>query len=722
MPREIWSEGRVTGLSAYEVYVKQHLSEDPDTPPATEREWLASSIAMGSSMLLQVPNTASSVNAGDHTLLQIPLPVDSKLAAANTIIAQFFDGDIDSSAVTNNWVTRVTDYGTLISNTSTSAPSGDISAVDNSNTTKVPTGTLENWNTTKRAQLADYLKIVDGLVLQPGTWSEADSEVQPPQNDFSANLRGGAYPTIRLHVTGTITTNPIILLTGFTLRSVLTGISGTDTALDTESPQDGDFLGPAVFPWAAKIVFTVPNSYVNYFATSGYSRELKTPSASTLEPPALKDIKDTAVIDMQGSKPETFYSPTGYDARAERFSPNPHNPRYAYKVRSFSTLGDIPIDGEAILTTYQRNPIYPPALYGTFVSNTDDAQDSWHYLNPLDVTAPGTVKMMSNQGVTGLYIYEATFPGTHAISRRPDGVLQMIVKVQEGQPYTSEMQYDLYSVADVDRYYLYNTYHYSSTEDKTAVDSDATVDTEVFTAPGFDYNTGYVDSLAGAARPLVVRTNTGTKSAITLMLDTDVRDLTQDLPDRKILGINISPNPYTINSSIKLTASNSNNDLSWAALLNALRNNRAIDILGTRLKSAKDSLLYNHYGSGPYIEFGPDFAYEYDSHTTYNSGQYVLHSYSGVTNLYQCNSNNVTGPWDSSKWTSKVYDSTATYNVGDYVSYQNCTYRCKTNNTTGTWNLNNWIATKVRLYISMSAPDLTDVPEGSIGIGWGFLS
>ena len=44
MPQEIWQEGRVVGLSAYEIYVKQHLSEYPDIPPATERQWLASNI------------------------------------------------------------------------------------------------------------------------------------------------------------------------------------------------------------------------------------------------------------------------------------------------------------------------------------------------------------------------------------------------------------------------------------------------------------------------------------------------------------------------------------------------------------------------------------------------------------------------------------------------------------------------------------------------------
>ena len=128
MPREIWSEGRVVGLSSYEVYVKQHMSEDPLTPPASEREWLASSLAMGTSMLLKVPN----INQGakEHTSVDIYLPNNSKIAAANTIVAQFFDGQAEFG--NGSWATRITDYGQLISNNSTISPSGVVG----------PTGTI----------------------------------------------------------------------------------------------------------------------------------------------------------------------------------------------------------------------------------------------------------------------------------------------------------------------------------------------------------------------------------------------------------------------------------------------------------------------------------------------------------------------------------------------------------------------------------------------------
>lgn len=41
------------------------------------------------------------------------------------------------------------------------------------------------------------------------------------------------------------------------------------------------------------------------------------------------------------------------------------------------------------------------------------------------------------------------------------------------------------------------------------------------------------------------------------------------------------------------------------------------------------------------------------------------------------------------------YDSTATYNAGDYCIYDDTLYKCNTNATTGAWNANKWDATNV---------------------------
>lgn len=574
MPREIWNEGRVVGYSSYEIYVKQHISEDPTTPPATEREWLASSLAMGSSMLLKVPDVTQA-NDG-HTYVDVPLPSNSRLAAANTIVAQFFDG---SATFSGNWAIRITDYGQLISNTSSSSPSGNVGPDGT-----VPTQTLANWSETKIKQLKDYLKIYDGVVIQPGNW--VASSVTPPAKDFQADL-SRPYPRVRLHVRGAISNSPLVLLTGFTIRTVLAGTVGQDTVTESTSPQDGDFLGPAVFPWAAKIVFCVPNSYVTYFASGNYRRLLSSPTAET-STPTEKTIKDAAVIDMQATKPETFYE--SYSSYYSRFSSDSTNPRYIYNVTGYSTLGDPPADGEAVLTVFQKKAIYPPALYATFVGSTGN-----HYLHPLDVVAPGSVKIFNNRTEQELIDYQTTFHGTTAINKKSDGTIQIL-----------NVNNKLVDVANVEMAYL-----------NTSDDS--------FESPRI--------TLTGNNRPRVLKLRAGQKSGYALMMSTNISNDVDTDPAQ----VTISKVPT---NTISLTSDNSNDNISWSALLDALRNNRAIDLLGTRLKSAKQSLVRSHgsgSAQGPYIEFGAE-------------------------------------------------------------------------------------SKKLRLYITDTMPDPSDVPIGSIGIGWGFSS
>lgn len=252
MAQEIYNEGRVVGLSAYEQYVKQAIELDPNSEPASEREWLASSLAMGSSMLLKITTFRDS---GVH-YRDIPLPPNSRLCAANTIIASFFDGDGNFSG-NSEWADRVTDYGQLISNTSSSSPSGS----------NVPIKSLSGLSDTTVSKMLNYIKLADGIVIQPGTWTNTDADKNPPRKDLSPNLV--EVPIVRLLFTGDITTEFNVLLTGFTNRVVVQGTSGIDTSTNTASPQDGDFLGPAAFPWSAKITFTTPSALTYYLQQNG---------------------------------------------------------------------------------------------------------------------------------------------------------------------------------------------------------------------------------------------------------------------------------------------------------------------------------------------------------------------------------------------------------------------------------------------------------------------
>lgn len=642
MPREIWNEGRVVGLSAYETYVKQHVIEDPTTPPATEREWLASSLAMGNSMILKVPTVSG--GSDEHHYVDIPMPENTRLCAANTIIAQFFEGD----AVFEDryWANRVTDYGPLISNKSASHPEGSIPG--NAIHEGVPTSSLEDWSDAKKKQLKEYMRIVDGVVLQPGTWS--DWEGSSPNQDFSANL-SRPYPVIRLHIKGPITAGMPILLTGFTIRTVLSGISGTDSSLQTESPQDGDFLGPAVFPWANKIIFSVPNSYIAYFAGSGdYKRSLKSPTgeSSTTQ---TKNIKDTPVIDMQASKPETYYAPdSNYSNRVvKRFhKTSTTNPRYAYDVSTFSTLGDAPDDGQAVLTVYQKKDIYPPALYGTFVNSTGDS-----YLNPIDIVAPGSVKVFhldpTLDVLSELSRYESMFPGTTAFNISNEDKIQFTSRhaTAFADVLVSAVPIVYPSNASVTNIPTYNAnsgqYENSFRASKIKLTgSDMPEVIKLETSGTFDaahpHDSQYNSKSAYALLMSdAIQTNGGDLHAIQIQKCPDRGELSE-IPsgigaepfhvdymlDNTEYALKREKNPlrpeeYTRsfgNPAIQLYTEwvdggegsniSSYANLNWATLLAALKTNQAIDLLGYRLKSMRYTLTRDHTNLGPFLEFGPN--------------------------------------------------------------------------------------------------------------------
>lgn len=424
MPKEIWNEGRVVGYSAYELYAKQHLAEDPDSEPASEREWLASSISIGASMLLKVPVVNQPDDA--YTYVDIPLPENTRLGAANTILGSFFDGD---GAWNGNWATKITDYGYAISNSTKAAPPTKTTpATDEPSqfgqSQFMPRGVeLSKWPDSKKEQLRDYMKIVDGLIIHPGDWSTNPD--LPPQKDFSPNL--SEYPKVRLLIKGSVTTEPRLLLSGFTIRYILCGTLGHDSAANTYSPQDGDFLGPAVFPWAAKIVFSVPNQYIAHFTASSFKRRLS--SGDTASDPTSypeRAIHEPPIIDMgqdRNGSPvlENYYvkslsTDNGFYARSEHRSDSPRikvHSRVPEAITDFAENGH----GSAIITVYQKQEVYPPALYGAYVSGKGN-----HHIHPIDVVAPGSLKCFIGNYTPGssggnLQHYEITFPGTTAVGK-----------------------------------------------------------------------------------------------------------------------------------------------------------------------------------------------------------------------------------------------------------------------------------------------------------------
>lgn len=372
MPSNIYNEGRVVGYSAYEVYVRHCLSEDPTIEPASETEWLASSLAFGASLLLKVSVDSTS---GFHWR-DFLLPEKTNLCAANTIIGSFFigEGGFGSYTVGNNtystspWASKVVKYGSAIRNDNTTSPSGTISSQQLSSS--IPkAGTKLSDDDIQR--LGEYAKLVDGNILAPGTWTNSTSG--SPKKTFSPDL--GDRGMVRLLFADKVEHDFWLLLTGFSLSGVVRGETGIDSSVDTDSPQDGDYLGPATFPWSNKILLSVPPAFLKYYYDSGYIRRINNgPSA---------EVKSHAIIDMATTNPKTYYEDENNGVSDSQV------PLTITKLRIAS-------DDAAILTVYQRSSLFPPALYGVKAIAEADDTSTENKLNPLDTVAPGTLKLFQN--------------------------------------------------------------------------------------------------------------------------------------------------------------------------------------------------------------------------------------------------------------------------------------------------------------------------------------
>lgn len=370
--KQLWNEGRVVGLSAYEIYVKETLAEDPDKEPASEREWLASTIANGSSVLIKwrtsVMPQAISVSKSDPEIVEFYLPENSRLCAANTLIASYFRGDAELIEGTR-FAGKITDYGPLIPNNSIKHPATDSNVVS-SETVPVWTDLETETNEQEVARMASYLNVVDGIAIQPGTWNKSDSGT--PSVILAPNM--SKAPVLRFLVNGPIRQEFWMLITGFTLRGVVSGVSGIDGADETHAPEDGDFLGPSVFPWASKIILTMPNEAVSTILKPEYERAIGNNAS--------RYIDTTPVIDLEDVSWNYF---------------NSHQ-----DTRVSLTVTRFPYKGASVLTAYSRDNGMNPALYMSDVRYS--GQD---YLYPIDIVAPGTVKLFEAESTLDPVVNDA---------------------------------------------------------------------------------------------------------------------------------------------------------------------------------------------------------------------------------------------------------------------------------------------------------------------------
>ena len=389
--KTIYNEGRVVGLSAYEIYVKHFLEDYPDDEPATEREWLASNLAMGDSLLLRLSNVKVPENA-KVGIIEIPLPEGSKLCAANTIIANFVFASgaflTDPISVTSaygsgsyRWHRNLYDVGQIMSNGQNVPAAGYI---DSNYLISIPPKTIKAIGEDQNIQLKGYVSIYDGVVIQPGTWSQSES--QPDHMDFSPDLT--KPPVIRLMYTRDIY-NTAILFTGFSHTTVVKGESALDYSMDSSHPEDGDYLGPEAYPWVNRVVFSIPSTLINSFYVDNFQRKI---DAETN-----KAVNQLSIVDMNSSQASEYYAD-----KPDAAIPQTINELNAIPGYTVNGAGDQKIGANVITLYSRRGPTAPSALYQSqvpipdtyFAANEPIVQQPENVnMYPVDVVSPGTIKL-----------------------------------------------------------------------------------------------------------------------------------------------------------------------------------------------------------------------------------------------------------------------------------------------------------------------------------------
>lgn len=498
MPRQIWNEGRVQGYSAYEIYLKQSLSDNPDLQPATEREWLASSIACGSSMVVKIPKTSN-----DTGYLDISLPENSRLCAANVIFANLFLGNCEYDA-NSYFAKRVINYGFCISNTLNFHP--------DTNGTQIPTTDDDISLESVLSYSEAYNKIIDGVVIQPGKWKETGDE-EGQYMDLSPDM--SKSPFIRIFYSGKIEYSVQVMLTGFTIRSVISGVCGIDGSYNATSPEDGTFLGPAQFPWAAKIIFSQSNATSISLNMSNYIRKIKGEKA-------VSKLRGKSLVDMETCDPSIFYSSKQPDA----------------KIDFDSCSLDSPDRRGNILTIHSKSDKYSPAIYATRYN-----PDKEKSLSPFNVVGKGSVQMFDNStSDADMKGYEKTYPGTFALRRKDDGSVETLNENNEIVPVASIAHKDL-------------SYKNLVTNDKKAKG---------------------------------IITSVGNKKSLSVSLSDNDTDSQLTIGDDGTSNGSIGSTSFNKGAMNKLYPSSSN--ITPAYILEAIANNKSIDILGDRMKALKAGL------------------------------------------------------------------------------------------------------------------------------------
>ena len=604
MPQEIYNEGRVVGLSAWEIYKRYAEGQDvtPENIPS-ESKWLTSMIGSGASMVLKIPNHT---NAG---ILDIPLPGASNLSAAGVIVANPFLGECawdDSNDYA--WATKVTSYGDLISN---------VSGEGNYPTSaSVPSGTYDP--STYSDVLSNYMKITDGIIyINNATWIQTPDESQGnpgiPFVDINPNFNESST-VIRLYISDQLDADVCIILTGFTNKRILQGLSGF-AVLDNITQHsiggsadvlnndwaDGGMLGPEIIPWASKIVFSVPSSLYNLANTLARTVPLGASDKYIDDKIHIRNssatVKTNSFIDFDSIILTEYYDIQSYTV-SPTLEENVTNMVLGGKNSYNSIVALYPgMTAAKIAAATDTSMIFPPAIYAAQVTSTGTQT-----LVPLDTAAPGTVKGFSDS--VQAYNYTVQMPNNYSV------------------------------------YYnnVTNTFSFVTPGDSNPTHWAGTAKLEYLTAPKAQITAG------------------STTAKFIALTDSNNND-------------------YSTNGQSAVISVGPANNLVWNNLLEALTSNASLDVLGIKLHNLGNELT--------------------SSNTI------------GITNSVDevgANKFTITGS-NSVNMTATTSNGTNFATLGTNQSIKSGTNFIEFSNG-------------LRLYISASDPGTTNVPVGSIGIGW----
>lgn len=423
MAQEIYNEGRVVGLSAWEIFYKEAIGKGiiPDNIPA-EPQWLASMIGMGNSMILRIP---AGTSAGIH---DFEVPQGCNLSAAGVVIANPFMGTCTWD--TSNWATKVTSYSSLVLNTDVG---GKNPPVTGSNT--VPCDDSSYTTGEFFDCVTEFTKLADGVVfIKNANWIPTPIG-EFPEKDIDPNFNESAA-VVRVYLSSATQHDVAVLLTGFTNKRILQTVSGYaiegdagvrisgSTDVENNDWMNGGMLGPEIIPWASKIVFMVPSAA--YTLANSLSRTI--PSDATYSDITIadaytfKDVSDTiranSLIDFNSITLTDYYNQHSFTkdpTLQENISKVSIGAADGYNTLTawYPGMSAAEINATEAITgpdadAKKKARFFPPALYATQITSAGDK-----ILVPIDTAAPGTVKGFTD--ATQAYNYKVMVPDNYAI-------------------------------------------------------------------------------------------------------------------------------------------------------------------------------------------------------------------------------------------------------------------------------------------------------------------